>query len=234
MIITCQKSLSDILESLSPGENIFIAGCSECATVCETGGEKEVLEIKSILEERGFKVSGWAVFDPACHMQRDKRTLRRHKKVLEETDTILALACGNGVQTLGEASGIKIISGNDTLFLGSIVSEKEFQKTCSMCGECLINDFGGLCPVTRCPKHMLNGPCGGSVDGRCEVSDTPCVWHGIFNSLERQGRLEDLKRINPPKNWSHEADFVRGSSGKHKEYEECEEYECCEGGGDTK
>lgn len=203
MIITKQKDLDYIVE-LIYGSSVFIVGCSECATLCNTGGEKEVLRMKKDLEERGINVTGWAVLDPACNLQNDKRLLRGYKDELERSGKILVLACGNGVQTVAEIfDDVDVIPGTDTLFLGETKRFGVFEKRCSLCGECIIYLFDGFCPISRCPKNMLNGPCGGSVNGKCELDkDIDCVWSLIIERFKGRGELEKLKRIIPPKDWS--------------------------------
>ena len=203
MIITKQKDLDSIVELVSGG-SVFIVGCSECATLCETGGEKEVLRMKKDLEMRNIEVTGWVILDPACNLQNDKRLFREHRDELDKTDRILVLACGNGVQTVAEIfDDIDVIPGTDTLFLGETKRIGNFKKMCNLCGECVVYLFGGFCPISRCPKGMLNGPCGGSVDGKCEVDkDIDCVWDLIVKRLMKRGERDKLMRINPPKDWS--------------------------------
>jgi len=203
MIITKPKDFEYLLGLIGKGP-VFITGCSECATLCHTGGEKEVLSMKKKLEQKNIKVTGWVVLDPACHLLNDKRLLKKHKNEVEQAKKILVLACGNGSQTVSEIiHHADIIPGNDTLFLGEIKRLSEFEKRCDMCGECIQDLFGGLCPVSRCPKSMLNGPCGGSIDGKCEVdSEVDCVWDMIYKRMKEKGQLDKLKEIKSPKNWS--------------------------------
>ena len=203
MIITKQKDL-DCLIKLISGSPVFIVGCSQCATLCNTGGEREVLKMKEDLEARKIDVTGWVVLDPACNLQNDKRLLRKYGHELDNAGKILVLACGNGVQTVAEIfNDIDVIPGTDTLFLGETKHIGDFEKRCDLCGECIAYLFDGFCPISRCPKSMLNGPCGGSVDGKCEVdSDVDCVWDMIVKRFEEKGDLDELKRINPPKDWS--------------------------------
>ncbi len=210
MIITKQKNFEDLINSIEDGP-VFIAGCSECATLCHTGGEEEVLAMKDSLEDKNIRVTGWVILDPACHLLNDKRLLMLHKTELDEAKKVLVLACGNGVQTVSEiVENAEVISGNDTLFLGEIKRANEFEKRCNMCGECILDSFGGLCPVTRCPKNMLNGPCGGSVDGKCEVNnEMDCVWDLIYKKLKSKNQLHLLKEIKKPKNWSKSNEWRR-------------------------
>ena len=210
MIITKQKKFEDLLNSVGKGP-VFILGCNECATLCHTGGEEEVLAMKDAFEKKQVHVSGWVVLEPACHLNNDKRLLRSFKEELSKSKKILVLACGNGVQTITEIFDDKdIISGTDTLFLGEIKRVNEFDKRCDMCGECLLDLFGGLCPVSRCPKSMLNGPCGGAKGGKCEINpDIDCVWDQIYNRLKQSGKLHLLDEIQKPKDWSKSLEMRR-------------------------
>jgi len=210
MIITKQKKFKDLLNSVGKGP-VFILGCNECATLCHTGGEEEVLAMKDAFEKKQVHVSGWVILEPACHLNNDKRLLRSFKEELSKSKKILVLACGNGVQTITEIFDDKdIISGTDTLFLGEIKRVNEFDKRCDMCGECLLDLFGGLCPVSRCPKSMLNGPCGGAKGGKCEINpDMDCVWDQIYNRLKQSGKLHLLEEIQKPKDWSKSLEMRR-------------------------
>ncbi len=210
MIITKQKDFNELLSSIGK-EPVFIIGCSECATMCHTGGEKEVLEMKDALEDKNIPVTGWVILEPACHLQNDKRILRKYKDRVNKANKILVLACGNGIQTVSEIiENADVIAGNDTLFLGEIKRANEFEKRCNMCGDCIEDLFGGFCPISRCPKSMLNGPCGGSIDGKCEVdSNIDCVWDLIYKHLKEKKQLQLLKIIQEPKDWSKSTETRR-------------------------
>jgi ferredoxin len=210
MIITRQKDIDCLLDLIDKGP-VFIIGCSECATLCHTGGEEEVKKMKKALEDKKINVTGWVVLDPACHLQNDKRLLRKHNIEIEKAKKILVLACGNGVQTVSEIiRDTDVIPGTDTLFLGEIKRLSEFEKRCELCGECIQDLFEGLCPISRCPKSMLNGPCGGAIDGKCEISkDIDCIWDLILKRLKETGRLESFKEIKEPKDWSKSTEMRR-------------------------
>jgi len=210
MIITKQKDFTCLLESINK-DPVFIVGCSECATLCHTGGEEEVLAMKTSLEKNNITVTGWVVLDPACHLLNDKRLFKKHEKELNKAKKILVLACGNGVQTVSEIiDKADVIPGTDTLFLGEIKHANIFEKRCNLCGECIQDLFGGLCPVARCPKNMLNGPCGGSINGKCEISkDMDCIWDEIYKRLKEKNQLHLLKEIKAPKDWSKSVEYRR-------------------------
>jgi len=210
MIITKQKDFEDILKSIAD-DPVFLIGCSECATVCNTGGEKEIKEIKEKLENKKINVTGWVILDPACHFLNDKRILKKYASQLNKAKKVVVFACGNGVQTVAEIlTDLDILSGNDTLFLGEVKRIGNFERRCNLCGECIQEEFGGYCPISRCPKKMLNGPCGGSVNGKCEVNpDLDCVWVQIYSDLKEKGRLKSIEKIIEPKDWSKSIDMKR-------------------------
>ena len=210
MIITKQKNLEDILRVLGNGP-VFLVGCSECATLCHTGGEEEILAMKEALEKRKISVPGYIVLDPACHLQNNKRMLKERAKELENINKILVFSCGNGVQTVAEQFTEKeILTGTNTLFLGEISHVNEFNKRCVLCGECLLDSFGGLCPVSRCPKSMMNGPCGGASGGKCEInSEMECIWDRIYQELKKRNNLQVLSVIQKPKDWSRAGEMKR-------------------------
>jgi ferredoxin len=203
MIITKLKNLESII-CLIQKDPVFIVGCSQCATLCKTGGENEIKEMVSILKDKDINVTGWVVLDPACHFLNDKRILKNHKDALSKAKKVLVLACGNGVQTVAEIiDNADVIPGLDTLFLGEIKQADKFEKRCNLCGECIQYLFDGLCPISRCPKNMLNGPCGGSINGKCEISkDLDCIWELIIKKLDNEKKLHLLKKIVEPKDWS--------------------------------
>lgn len=210
MIITKQKEFDDLLSHIGEGP-VFIVGCSECATLCHTGGEEEILAMKDALRKKNINVTGYVILEPACNLQNDKRLLRKHEKEIDNAKRILVLACGNGVQTVSEIlDDFEIIPGTDTLFLGEIKHANEFEKRCNLCGECIQDIFGGICPISRCPKNMLNGPCGGLKDGKCEInSDIDCVWDLIYKRLKKSGQLHLIKDIIKPKDWSKSNEMKR-------------------------
>jgi ferredoxin len=210
MIITKQKEIESLIRLVESGP-VFIIGCSECATLCNTGGEKEVKEMKKILEDKKIDVTGFVILDPACHFLNDKRILKNYKNEIKNAKKVLVLACGNGVQTVAELiQDIDVVPGTDTLFLGEIKRLGDFEKRCSLCGECIVYLYDGLCPISRCPKGMLNGPCGGSIDGKCEISkDLDCVWDLIFKRLKADNNLQKLKQIIEPIDWSKSTEMRR-------------------------
>ena len=193
MIITKAKPFPEILQSLERDKVIFLVGCSECATVCKTGGEEEVKAMRDHLEDEGKVVSGWVILDPGCNLLEARKEFRKTKKEIAQADSLVVMSCGGGAQIAQEASSKVIHPTNNTLFLGTVKRFGQFQEYCSMCGECILDLTGGLCPVTRCPKGLLNGPCGGAKDEKCEVNpDNDCVWIEIYDRLKEIGRLKEF------------------------------------------
>jgi len=206
MIVSRKKSIGEILALLGDASKVFIIGCGDCAATCRTGGEKEVSEMRTVLEANGKTVIGWAVPDSPCVGSQIRIHLAKNKKQADEADAFLVLSCGLGVQSVIESGRIKrpVYTGCDTIF-GSILDAKGngFFERCAMCGDCVLNITGGICPVTRCAKGLLNGPCGGSNKGKCEVDkDKDCAWILIYNRMKDLGRLDSLRDIKPAKDYS--------------------------------
>jgi len=206
MIVTKKKPIEEILKFLGASSRIFIIGCGDCAAACKTGGEKEVIEMKAELEANGKIVTGWAIPDSPCVASQIKLQFAKNKKAVDDAEVFLVLSCGLGAQSVLENDRNKrpVYIGCDTMF-GSILDATGhgFFERCAMCGECMLNITGGICPVTRCAKGLLNGPCGGSNKGKCEVDkDKDCGWILIYNRLKDLNKLDDLKKIKPAKDHS--------------------------------
>lgn len=206
MVITQQKKFEEILKALGDFKKIFIVGCGDCAATCKTGGEPEVLDMKKRLEEAGKIVTGYVVPEAPCVAAQLASAFAKNRKALEEADGILVLACGGGTQSVGvnNRPGKRAISGCDTLFIGYVdKAGVELGEYCSACGDCILNETGGICPITRCTKGLLNGPCGGSDKGKCEVDkERDCAWALIFEALKKEGSVHLMKEVKPPKDFS--------------------------------
>jgi len=213
MIITKQKPIEEILGYIKNDSTVFLVGCAVCATTCKTGGEIEIKLLSELLTAKGKEVTGWDILNPACYILESKKLLRRKEKEIAAAKSIISLACGGGTQAIAEMIGKPVYPANDTLFQGEIIrlspQEDRFEKKCLMCGECLIGITGGICPVTRCPKGLRNGPCGGVNKGKCEVDpDRDCVWVLIANKLKELGQLGNMEIIGKTRDYSKEKDFV--------------------------
>jgi len=203
MIITEKKPFEEILKNLEGEQNIFIVGCKQCSTLSQTGGEEQAKEMKELLEKAGKTVTGWVVIDPPCHILESKKILREKGPEVDKADALLVLSCGGGTQAVCEASGKSTHAGCNTLFLGVVERFGQFSERCSLCTECVLEKTKGLCPITLCTKGLLNGPCGGAKEGKCEVNpEQDCGWVKIYKHLEKLGKLELLNEFQPAKDYS--------------------------------
>lgn len=200
MIITVTKPFSEILVTLASYRKIFVVGCAACATKCQTGGEDAVKAAIAALETAGKEVTGSAILDTPCDIRIAKKDLARSSAVAA-ADALLILACGAGVQAIEKAVEKPLLPGLNPVFVGTTERIGLYQELCSVCGECILERTGGICPVTRCSKGLVNGPCGGMVDGKCEVDpNRDCAWVLIFEKLKKLGRTPDiLKTVVPPR-----------------------------------
>ena len=203
MLISEQKPLQEILTYLDGEKSIFLVGCKGCAEGWGSGGEKQVAGMKNSLQEKGKTVTGSVVVDMLCDAALTKLKLRSYKKEIAAADSMLVLTDGAGVQTVAEVVNKMVHPGCNTLSSGGAHAEWKEAERCLECGDCVLEFTGGLCPIARCSKHLLNGPCGGSQGGKCEVDPSiPCVWQQIVDHLAKLGRLDKLERLVTPKNWS--------------------------------
>ncbi len=204
MIITKKRDFQQLLENIKNYRSFFLIGCSECASLCGTGGEPELAAMKEALEAEGKTITGTMLPKTGCQTLGTKIELKKDKEACAAADAIIVLSCGAGTQSAVEIFPDKpVFPANDTLFLGNMTRFQMFDERCSLCGECILDKTGGICPVTACPKGLLNGPCGGTNEGKCEVSnEIECAWVRIYNRLNKINRLEDFKKTLGPKDWS--------------------------------
>ncbi|MBC7294654.1 MAG: methylenetetrahydrofolate reductase C-terminal domain-containing protein [Thermoleophilia bacterium] len=159
--------------------------------------------MKARLEEAGKEVVGMDVVAATCQELDVKRIMRKHKEAAEAADAFLVLSCGAGTQSVREGTTKHVVPGTDTLFLGNIRRIQNYEEKCSLCGECVLDEYGAICPITRCAKGLVNGPCGGTNQGKCEVDpEKDCAWVLIYKQLKAEGREDKLRRIHGPKNWN--------------------------------
>jgi ferredoxin len=195
--ITKQKSMEEILEQLNGLESIFVVGCGTCTTMTHTGGIEEVIEMKSRLQEAGKMVTGVSVIPVACDDMTEVN-LRENQDMIQPAEAILAMPCALGVQKINSYLNKPVIPALDTLFIGLEFRPGDFHEVCAQCGECIIGWTGGICPITACHKHLVNGPCGGTNNGKCEVdNEKDCAWTLIYERLKEQGRLDLMRRYHP-------------------------------------
>jgi len=204
MIITEQKAIDEIIDSLKGYTKIFLVGCGECSATCKTGGEPELAKIKALLEERGKKIVGSCLPEAPCLASKIKTELAKNSKAIREAEAILVLSCGLGVQSVkdNDRTGLPVVPALNTL-CGAVMDAKgDFYEKCSMCGECVLGVTAGICPVTLCAKGLLNGPCGGMNKGKCEVDiEKDCAWVLIYKELEKRNKTGQLKEIRPARDF---------------------------------
>ncbi|NIA08222.1 MAG: hypothetical protein GWP10_00215 [Nitrospiraceae bacterium] len=204
MIIAERKPLMEILEMISGVKKLLILGCRGCVAVCSAGGDKEVAILASALRLGRKKVGEpIEIHEDTYIRQCDPEYLEPLKEEGKKYDAVLSMACGVGVNFIAECCpDVRVLPALNTTFYGANLSSGEWREMCSGCGACILHLTGGLCPVARCAKHLSNGPCGGSVGGRCEVDpNVPCIWQKIYDRLTHLKQDQLLKKIMPMRDW---------------------------------
>lgn len=222
MIVAERKLFEQIWDSVKDRKGVLVLGCGTCVAVCQTGGEKEVgvlaseLRIKSRLEGKDINI-GEATIQRQC----DREFFDAIKDRVKEYDTVLSMACGAGVQFSAEVlEPLRLVPALNTRFIGVTQEEGLWSERCRACGNCVLRDYGGICPITICAKSLVSGPCGGSKNGKCEASqDKDCAWVLIYNRLKKQDRLDDLRRAAPIKDYSTQNHPARYASEAHRKPE---------------
>ncbi|MEK7332523.1 MAG: methylenetetrahydrofolate reductase C-terminal domain-containing protein [Nitrospirota bacterium] len=205
MIITKKRDFKELMENIKTYKSFFLLGCSECATLCGTGGEPELKAMKETLEAEGKTVTGTFVAKTGCQVLGTKVELKPFKEALDKAECIIVMSCGAGTQSAVELYEDKpVYASNDSMFLGNMTRLQFFDERCSLCGKCILDKTGGICPITACPKGLLNGPCGGCKDGHCEISpDIKCAWVRIYERMKKLDRLQELCEVTlEAKDWS--------------------------------
>lgn len=204
MIVAEQKPLSEIKTLLGDAQKVLVVGCGTCVTVCFAGGAREAAILASALR-MSTRLEGdpRQVTDVVVQRQCEWEYLDTIAEPVQNADLILSLGCGIGVQAIAERYPEKwVVPGLNTSFLGLPEEQGVWSERCAACGDCILGVTGGICPIARCSKSLLNGPCGGSEDGHCEISpETPCAWQLIYDRLTKMGKLEAMLAYQPPKNW---------------------------------
>ncbi|MBW2030020.1 MAG: methylenetetrahydrofolate reductase C-terminal domain-containing protein [Deltaproteobacteria bacterium] len=205
MITGEQKPIDEIRDMISRYKDVLVLGCGTCVAECAAGGEKETAALASALRMAN-KMEGRDITIKERTLDRQcvKEFIIQLDDVIGQFDSILSLACGAGVQSVAEMfPEIPVIPGLNTTFLGETRDQGIWVENCRGCGDCVLYYFGGVCPITRCLKQIMNGPCGGSKEGRCEVNlEVPCAWQLIIERLERFDAIDRLEEVYPPKDWS--------------------------------
>jgi ferredoxin len=198
--ITKQKTMEEIEESLKGLDRIFIVGCGTCTTMMKTGGIDQVAEMKDKLQELGKRITGTIVIPTACD-DMTETAMKENEQFILGADVILSMACALGVHRMSLNTGKPVIPAVDTLFIGVEETPGFFREACSQCGQCMLGETAGICPITACHKGLVNGPCGGTNNGKCEVdNEKDCAWTLIYNRLKEQGRLDLMYQYQLPRN----------------------------------
>jgi len=198
--ITRQKSLEEIEQQLEGLERAYLVGCGTCATMTKTGGRDEVLDMKERLQGLGKMVTGWTVIPTACD-EMTEASLKENEDAIRSADCLLVMSCALGVQRVGSYNSKPVIPALDTLFMGVEDGPGYFHEVCDQCGHCILGYTAGICPITACHKGLLNGPCGGTDNGKCEIDkERDCAWTLIYQRLKEQGRLDLMRKYQPVKN----------------------------------
>jgi len=204
MIVAEQKSLEELKTLVSGAQKVLVVGCGTCVTVCFAGGAREAAIAASSLR-MASKLEGnpLDVTDVTVQRQCEWEYLDQIAEQVKDADIVLSLGCGVGVQAIAEHfNQTWVVPGLNTKFMGLPTEQGVWAERCAACGDCVLGLTGGICPIARCSKSLLNGPCGGSEDGHCEINpEIPCAWQLIYDRLNSLGKLNVLLEIQPPKNW---------------------------------
>jgi len=207
MIVAERKPIEEIIAFVKNCKKILIVGCNECVTVCYAGGKKEVGILASALK-MAFTKEGkeLEIKEVTLERQCDHEYLEEIRNIIDEYDAVVSLACGVGVQFMAEKYlRTPIFPGVNTCFMGVTEERGVWSERCQACGQCILGQTAGICPISRCAKRLLNGPCGGSTNGKCEINkEIDCAWQLIIDRLKELGRLEDYDVLIPIKDWSTE------------------------------
>jgi ferredoxin len=199
--ITRQKPFDEIKEQLDGLDRVFIIGCGTCATMTKTGGIDQVLDMKERLQEAGKRVTGWMVIPTACD-EMTSVAMAEHNRAIENSSCILAMPCALGVHRISLYINRPVIPALDTLFIAVEDTPGNFHEVCTQCGQCVIGETAGICPITTCHKGLVNGPCGGTNNGKCEIDpEKDCAWTLIYERLREQGRLDLMRKYHPPRDF---------------------------------
>ncbi len=209
MIIAEQKTLEEIKSLIGGAEKVLVVGCGTCVTVCFAGGAREAAILASSLRIASkLEGNAKAVTDVTVQRQCEWEYLDQITEQIKDVDVVLSLGCGIGVQAIAEHfPQVWVVPGLNTTFLGLPSEQGVWVERCAACGDCVLGLTGGICPIARCSKSLLNGPCGGSENGHCEIDpEIDCAWQLIYDRLKSMGKLDVLLELQPPKNWRKSRD----------------------------
>ncbi len=199
--ITKPKEIEEVYRLLDGLNRVYIIGCGTCVTLTHTGGAPEVAAMQETLIDSGKLVTGEIVVPVACD-NLTSEILNEEMGKIEQADVLLIMTCAFGVQTISSQLKRMTVPALDTLFIGKESASGQFNEICTQCGTCIIGETGGICPVTSCHKGLVNGPCGGTNQGKCEIpGNKDCVWTLIYNRLTELGRLDSMRILQSPRNF---------------------------------
>ena len=205
MITIERKKIEEISDMIKGFDRLLVLGCETCAAISFAGGRRQVEELCAGLRlPRETEADRGEIVGDSVARQCEPEFVDMAGDKIAQADAVLSLACGAGVQLIAERFPDKIVlPGSNTTFIGVTEKMGLWTERCAGCGDCLLDKTAGLCPIARCAKQLLNGPCGGSMDGKCEISkDVNCVWQQIIDRLSRLNQLDKLAEIFPVKDWT--------------------------------
>ena len=202
MIITQKKPIEEVMAMVGDAKKVAIVGCNSCATACQTGGEPQIKELTAILEQAGKTVVATTICDYCCMNLGVKAKMKAINAA--EPDCVVCMSCGDGVQCVAKnANNTPVYPSNDTMYLGEAVRFGVWEESCRFCGQCVLGQTGAICPITQCAKSLVNGPCGGQKNGKCEVNpEKPGAWIEIYKRLEATGELDKLTKTREDKGYA--------------------------------
>ena len=204
MITAERKPIEELIGYLEPYNRILLVGCNECVTVCAAGGRKEVGLLSSALQVAFMKTGKvLEVKEFTLERQCDPEYVEELVNQIDGVDAVLSMACGCGVQEIAKRYKDKpVFPAVNTSFMGASERQGVWVERCQGCGDCVLGITGGVCPIARCSKRLLNGPCGGSSNGKCEINpDVDCAWHLIWEKMKALGMEKSYEEITPAKDW---------------------------------
>jgi ferredoxin len=207
MIVAERKPVDEVYEFVKDYKNVLVVGCKGCVTIHPAGGEKEVgilstaLRMTSILKKKKTEI---VISQTTIERQCEKEWVKEISNLVDDADVVVSMACGAGVQLFAEIYQTKpVFPGVNTKFIGITETQGQWSERCAACGNCILHITGGICPIARCSKSLLNGPCGGSQNGKCEINENvECGWQLIYDRLKMLNKLHMLNEIVPIKDWS--------------------------------
>lgn len=204
MIVAERKQIDEITTMIESCNKVLVLGCGGCVTVCLTGGERQADALAAQLKLAASQAGKTIEVDVDCiTRQCEAEFFDNLQSNPGNYDAVVSIACGAGVGYMSEQfPDATILPGMNTTFLASNVAKGIWEEYCRGCGDCVLAWTGGICPVARCSKSLINGTCGGTDKGKCEVDkDMECGWLLIYKRLESLGRLDEYRKMRPTRDY---------------------------------